>query len=94
MDEIFAMVANAINHVTGLPRESIRPETDLQKLKFAQWATLIMACEKYYHIVIPDEKAIGFTCAQDLILCIQQELSDGRSDYSAPTDEDRTDWYY
>ena len=94
MYEILAALSNTLSVITGLPPETIRPETDLQKLKFAQWATLIMACEKHYHIEIPDEKAIHFACVQDVIDCIQQEMKDGRADYQAPTDEQRNAWYY
>lgn len=94
MNDIFIVISNAISIVTGLPPESIRPDTDLQKLKFAQWATLIMVCEKHYRIEIPDHWIVDFTCVQDLMDCIQREKADGRTDYSSPSDDQRISWYY
>ena len=94
MHDLLAVVGKAMSTITGMPMESIRPQTDLRNLKFAQLATLIMACEKHYHIAIADEWAVEFTCLQDLMDCIARELTDGRADYTAPTDEQRVDWYY
>lgn len=94
MHEILTIVGNILSAITGTPPESIRPETDLRKLKFAQLATLVMACEKHYRIAISDEWAVEFTCVQDVIDCIQREIKDGRDDYIAPTDKQRTAWYY
>lgn len=94
MYEMLTIVGRALNTITGTPVESIRPDTDIRGLKFAQLATLLMACERHYRINISDEQAVAFTCVQDVIDCIKKELADGKADYVAPTDEDRTSWYY
>ena len=94
MNEILAKLYNLYSSITGMPPESVRPETDIRGLKFAQLATFVMACEKHFRIRIRDEWAVEFTCIQDAASLIQREIADGTADYAPPTDESRIAWYY
>ncbi len=94
---IFANVRRMMAEITGAGEEEIAPGTHLSRsngVDATALAKLVMKCEHAFRVTIPDEDAAFFGDVGDLVSAIEEKLADGREDYVAVKDDDRTAWYY
>ena len=90
----FYEVKRLVCELSGRYPDTVTPETPLRCLPAVDRATVIIACEKKFHITLHDEEIIDFQTLGDLSACILDKLADGREDYTTPTDSQRDAWYY
>jgi acyl carrier protein len=96
-EKVFQQAAVLLSQILNVREDEIGPEMRLYGdpgVHPLDMARLVMACERFFDIVIHDEDVHTFVCFDDCVRYIAEALSEGRQSVSLSSDKEREAWYY